>query len=207
MFTILMLIILFASVAMLVREGLWSNTIRLFNVITAGLLATSLWEPVADWLEGMAPTFTYLLDFLALWLVFCVAYIVLRAAADKLSRVQVRFKQPVNMGGGAFVALWIGWVLVCFTSMTLHTAPLSRDFMNGALSPDPQASTFLGFSPDRQWLAFVQQVSRGSLATSPSAGVEGEEGMNVFDPRGEFVYKYGQRRNEFEEQPELRVNR
>ncbi len=205
MLTIILLIVLFASVAMLVREGLWSNTITLINVVTAALLATNLWEPVADWLESQAPTYTYLLDFLAIWLVFCASFILLRAITDQLSRVQVRFKKPVNLAGGGIMGLWVGWVLVCFTAMTLHMAPLGLNTLG--LSGDPAQSTFLIFSPDRQWLAFAQKVSRGSLSTSPPEGVTGEAGANVFDPRAEFVYKYAQRRAEFEKEPLLRVNR
>ncbi len=40
MFLIVLLIIFFACVAMLVREGLWSNALTLINAVTAGLIAT-----------------------------------------------------------------------------------------------------------------------------------------------------------------------
>jgi hypothetical protein len=33
------LIVVFAGLAMMVREGLWSNTLSLFTIITAGLMA------------------------------------------------------------------------------------------------------------------------------------------------------------------------
>lgn len=190
----LMGVILFASLAMLLTEGLWSNTIRLFNVITAALLATSLWEPLANWLDGQMPSFTYLVDFLALWLVFCVAYGVMRAVTSQLSKIKVRFKKPLNEVGGPIMAIWVGWVLVCFLSMTLHTAPLAQDAL--AFSPDPKKASFVLFSPDHQWLGFAHQVSNGSLSRG-----------NQFDPDGEFIYKYGQRRANFEAEPGTLVDR
>ena len=50
-FTILLLVILIACAASLYTEGMWGNAIRLINVVTAGLIATNYFEPVADWLE------------------------------------------------------------------------------------------------------------------------------------------------------------
>jgi hypothetical protein len=183
-----MCVILFATLAMLLTEGLWSNTIRLFNVITAALLATSLWEPLADWLDGQMPSFTYMVDFLALWLVFSLAYGVLRAATSKLSKIKVRFKKPLDDVGGPAMAIWVGWVLVCFLSMTLHTAPLAQNAL--AFSPDPNQASFVLFSPDHQWLGFAHKVSNGSLSRG-----------NQFDPQGKFIYKYGQRRANYAAMP------
>ena len=51
--TLLMIIILFASVAMLYNDGMWSNAIRLINVVTAALLAMNFYEPLAE-LVGVA---------------------------------------------------------------------------------------------------------------------------------------------------------
>ena len=76
--TLLMLVILFACVATLYAEGMWSNAIRLINVVTAALLATNFFEPLARWLEDMGPSYTYVCDFLALWVLFGVFLLILR---------------------------------------------------------------------------------------------------------------------------------
>ena len=68
--TILMLIILAACVATSYAEGMWSNAIRLINVVTAALLATNFFEPVAQWLDNWDHARTYVWDFLALWGLF-----------------------------------------------------------------------------------------------------------------------------------------
>jgi len=175
--TLILFVILLATVAMLLREGIWSNMITLITVILAALLATILFEPIADMIEGppaersegSAPTYTYLLDFICIWGVFVVAYSVMRALTDLLSKTQVRFKTPFNLGIGAFLAAWIGWVLVCFTAATLHTAPLPPSLGLGFYDEGLQDNIFLGFlAPDRQWLGFVHKVTGGSLSTSNS---------------------------------------
>jgi len=204
---LLLMLALFASIAMLYREGLWSNAITLLGVILSGLAASSLFEPVARGLEAMQPELTYLWDFIALWLVFSLSFVLFRVAADLLSAAQVRVRKALDSIGGGVLALWIGWVMICFSTMTLHTAPLPRDFFGGAYEPDPDHGIFFGLAPDRQWLGLVQSVSRGSLSNSPSEGVEGEDAMNVFDPRAEFIYKYAQRRRNFEHTRYIRVYR
>ncbi len=204
MLTILLMLVFFVCLAMLVREGIWSNLITLLNTLTAGVLAVNYFEPLATWLESQMPTYTYVCDFLALWIAFAVAVIVMRVVTDQLSKTRVKFKAVIDSVGGVLLALWIGWVMVGFTAMTLHTAPLARHFLG--FYETPTDNIFLGTAPDRQWLGLVQSLSAGSLAVSAPPG-QGEEGLNVFDPDGEYILKYSQRRAMLEQQPELRVRR
>ncbi len=192
--------ILFTSVAMLIREGVWSNLITLINVICAGLIASSLFEPLADKFESSMPSFTYLADFLTIWGLFVVSFIVLRVVTEQLSKARVRFRMPVEWAAGGVLALWIGWVLVCFTCMTLHTAPLALHSFGGAFQSEAdvdESAMFMGLAPDRQWLGLMHKLSQGSLQAS-AAEDEGVDGVNVFDPQGEFIYRYGQRRRNLE---------
>ncbi len=205
--------VFFAVLAMRVREGLWSNALMFFNVMTAALLATNYFEPLADRIDRMAPTYTYLADFLTLWAAFCVAIIVLRVATDLVSRVKVRFRLPVDWAGGIFFACWTAWIMVCFTTFSLHTAPLARSPFGGTFYAEPNADVFFGLAPDRQWLAFVHTLSldgskvadgrQGSLARS--LGENEPEGANIFDPQAEFILKYGASRAKFEKEPEIRT--
>ncbi len=190
-FAFVMVLVFMIVVAWLWREGMWSNAITLFNVITAALLATSLWEPLADFLDGVVFGATYLADFVSLWLIFLVCFSIFRGITDKLSKVRVRFKMPVETAGGAIFSIWVGCVIVCFATMSLHMAPLARDGLGGAFSPKQGAKTVLMFAPDRAWLGFVTKLSKegGALVTTRP---------NPFDPKGEFVFKYGQRRANYE---------
>jgi hypothetical protein len=185
---LLLFVIFFACVAMCYAEGMWSNAIRLINVVTAGLLAVNFYEPLARWLDSMQPSYTYLWDYLCLWAIFGVAMLIFRELTSYISQVKVRFLKLVDRIGSAILSAWIGWVMVCFTLMTLHTAPLARNFMFEAFQPEEHM--LMGFSPDRQWLGFVQKESMGAFACN-------EE--NIFDPNGEFMPKYATRRTQLQE--------
>ncbi|MCE5303203.1 MAG: CvpA family protein [Planctomycetaceae bacterium] len=194
--TLLMLVIVFACVAMLYTEGMWSNAISLINVVTAALLATNFFEPLARWLDSSSPSLTYAWDFLALWGLFAVFMALLRAATDQLSKVKVRFLTVADRIGSVFFAMWIGWVLVCFTMMTLHTAPLSRNFLFGGFTPEQ--SMVLGLAPDRQWLGFVQKESMGVYARSATPEQWQQEKF-IFDPKADFMPNYTARRVQVEQ--------
>ncbi len=203
--TILMLVILFACMASLYTDGMWSNAIRLINVVTAALLATNFFEPVARWLDDWQPSYTYVCDFLALWGLFALFLAIFRVATDHLSQVQVRFLKLADRIGSALFALWIGWVMVCFTMMTLHTAPLARTFLFDGFKAEERM--FMGLAPDRQWLGFVRKMSGGAYCRS-ATGEELQSGkygkpadendpdakLCIFDRNAEFLPKYATRR-------------
>ncbi len=194
---VVLLAVFFACVAMMFNEGLWNNAIMFFNVMTAALLATNYFEPLADWLQRKDPSYMYLVDFLSVWAIFAAVLVVLRLATDKISRVRVRFKRPVDIAGGIFFALWVGWTMVCFTTFTLHTAPLARNSFGGAFQETPESEMFFGLAPDRKWLSFVHSLSDdGSLGRSEK---------NVFDPDADFILRYGARRAAFEKVEDIRV--
>jgi len=191
MMNLMLSMIFFACLASLVASGLWNNALMLINVIIAALIATNYYEPLATWLDGQWKSYTYLWDFVALWAIFAVSMIVLRTATDQISTVRVRFRRPLEIGGGIFFACCVAWTMVCFTTMTLHTAPLAQNFMRGGFQPTPQSRMFFGLAPDQKWLGFMQAVSNGSLSKLKP---------NPFDPKRAFISKYGWRRAEFEKQ-------
>jgi hypothetical protein len=186
---LLMFVVLFACVAMCYAEGLWSNAVRLINVVTAGLLAVNFYEPLAGWLDGMMPSFTYLWDFLCLWAIFGVSMIVFRELTTFVSQVKVRFLKLVDRIGSGLLSLWIGWVMVCFTMVTLHTAPLARNFMFDGFKTGREDRMVLGLAPDHMWLGFVQKESMGAFSCADPA---------VFDPNADFIPKYATRRTQLQ---------
>ena len=192
---ILLVLIFVACFAFLYSGGLWSNTIALVNVITAALLATNYFEPLADWFDEQEPSLTYLYDFVAIWLIFGLAMLLLRMATDYVSRIKVKFLNVVDKAGAILMAGWVSWVLVCFSTMTLHTAPLALNFLGGGFQPLPEAKMLFRTAPDRKWLGWVHRESQGSLSRI--------HGVNAFDARGEFILRYGSRREQFEKQLSL----
>jgi len=186
--SIILCVILLACVASLFNDGLWSNAVRLINVIMAALLAMNFFEPLAKALDDWNSSYTFVWDFLSLWGLFALFSIILKVLTDKLSQVKVKFLKIVDQIGSVILALWIGWVMVCFTLVTLHTAPLSRDFAGFATKSDERM--FLNFAPDRLWLAFTQKQSLGCYGHSPT----NEPDKYVFDPAGKFMPTYAFRR-------------
>jgi hypothetical protein len=173
---------------------MWSNAIRLINVVTAALLATNFFEPVARWLDHWQPSSTFVADFLALWVLFALFAGGLGELTSRVSRVKVRFLKIADQIGSGVLALWIGWVIVCFTMMTLHTAPLSRTFLFGGFKAE--SHMFLGLAPDRRWLGFMRKMSRGTFCRSAA--------IEEFDPQADFMPKYASRREKVADTIRLR---
>jgi hypothetical protein len=189
---ILLFVLFVLIVGLLYPTGMWGNAINLVNVVTAALLATNFWEPVAGWIKQGMPSAVFVVDVFVLWLLFAFFAFGLRFATDAVSQVKVRFPKPVELAGNVLFAAWTAWVVVCFATMTLHTAPLAREFMGGGFQPEQPS--FFGSSPDRLWLGFVQKESEGAFSRG---------GNHVFDPHGEFMLKYAERRSQFEHQAGL----
>ncbi|MEX2115042.1 MAG: CvpA family protein [Pirellulales bacterium] len=189
---LLLLAIFIVVAALLYGAGLWSNTLNLVNVLTAGLVATNYFEPLSRWLDKQEPRLTFTYDFLALWLIFAVSFSVFRAITDYVSKVKVKFFKPVEVAGSALMAIWVSWALLCFATMTLHTAPLSRNFLLGGFQERPESKMMYRLAPDRKWLAWVHRESQGSLSRLNDTV--------AFDPRGDFILRYGNRRERFAQQ-------
>jgi hypothetical protein len=183
----ILLVIVVACVAFLHTESLWSNALRLINVVTAALLATNFFEPAADWLTERMPSYIFLWDFLTIWGLFVLFVLVFREITDRISRVDVRFLKLADRIGSGLLAAWIGWVMVCFSLTTLHTAPLGTTFLFGTFQP--MGKMFFGvLAPDREWLAFTRKTSLGTYCRS------GEEGEYMFDPDSRFIALHAARR-------------
>lgn len=185
--SMLLLLVVVACVGFAFTEGLWSNLIRFFNVVAAATLATNYWEPLAAWFEEMYKAGTYFWDFTALWLIFGVSVLVLQLATSALSQVKVKFLGIVDHIGSALFGLLTGFALLCFLTMTLHTAPLAENFFGKAF--DYSRGICFGMNPDRIWCGYMQTVSDGAFAQSPSS---------KFDPSGVFMSRYAQRRASLE---------
>ncbi|MFZ5830419.1 MAG: CvpA family protein [Planctomycetota bacterium] len=194
MLTLLFAVIFVACLGFLYPEGIWSNALRLINLVMAGLIAFNYWEPAAAYAYSYEPSFTYFWDFLAIWAIFSLSFSVLRALTDAASRYKVRFLKLADRIGSGLLSMWIGWLMICFLAATLHMAPLPRESFNGAFVPEKRAASI--FSPDMLWLGFVQQASMGVYARTPP---DDDPELYVFDPSGDFMPKYAARRSRFEQ--------
>ena len=188
-----LLIIFFVCFAMLLGEGLWGNAITFFNVVTAALLSMNYFEPVAGLIEEQVGSLKYFADFIAIWVLFIVAYLIMKLICERVSRVKVRFRKPVETVGGLLFAALVGWIMVSFSLTTFHTAPVEVNSFGGGFQKEPLDKMFLGMAaPDRSWLAFIYNSSKGG---SLDRFGQDDEASN-FDPRADFIYRYRLRREE-----------
>ncbi len=159
-FFILMLVILGASIAFSSRDGIWTNLIRLFNLIFSGLIATTYFETLAGTLEGMLPSYTYLLDFLSIWAIFIIVYVIMKELTNRLSLVKVWFPAIIDKWGGVALSVILGFTMLSFSVFALYTAPLQPNYWGIHNSP-----TLTG-----GWAVFAKMESDGALQAGTSFG-------------------------------------
>src|SRR5262245_30105256 len=95
-------IVFFAGLAMTVREGLWSNTLTLLNIIISGLVAFGFYTPLVIYLDERVTDgqHTYWLDFAIIWALYFVTMVILRTLMGAASKTRMRFKNPIDPVGG-----------------------------------------------------------------------------------------------------------
>jgi hypothetical protein len=189
MLFLFLLLVLAATAAGVWFQGLWSAAVTVVNMLLAMIVATSFYEPVCTAVEkiGAAATYTYLLDFIVLWLLFGITFGILRTITDMVASKPMKFDMPVEMAGRSVLALFCGWLMVCFVTFSLHMAPLNAEKPLGAFDT-PSSKSFLAFAPDKMWLGFMYSRSK-----------PGALGGNQFDPNGDFPLRYHHRRQKFAE--------
>jgi uncharacterized membrane protein required for colicin V production len=193
-------IVVFAGLAMTVREGLWSNTLTLINVIISGLVAFGFYSPLVAYLDEDVTSgqHTYWLDFALIWALFAVTMLVLRTLMAAASKTRLRFKNPIDTYAGPAVGFIAAWVLAAFTLATLHTSPMPKNQFGGKLVyNDADTASFIT-SPDAAWLRFIERVN-------PAAAL-GSGSTDGFSAKA-FVKIYTDRREKFDKSEGLIVKR
>lgn len=192
LFPIMLTVVLVAVIASLGREGLWSNLITLFNMILAAMLATNFYDTAAAALVKSVPSAAYFADFACIWLIFALALAVFQTATQQVSKVRVKFVKQLDAAGSWILAVWTGWVLVCFFTMTLHMAPLAREFMWHGFTPELRM--YMGLAPDRKWLGLIHKLSQEGFCRLAS---KEELPKYTFDPEARFIPMWAARRQRY----------
>jgi uncharacterized membrane protein required for colicin V production len=194
MFMTIYAAVLFASLAMMVREGLWSNAISLVCILISGLVAFGFYSPLVIYLDEMLDgEFTYLLDFVTIWGLFVISMLICRLFTGMASRTRMRFKNPIDPVGGPLIGLIAAWTLAAFAMATLHTSPMPKDAFGGSLvySDDDVESSSALFNPDLGWLRFVERVTRPD-------GFGHSSGAGGFSAKA-FVQIYADHRDKYQQ--------
>ena len=127
--TLLLSFVFFAGVSMTVNEGLWNNTITVFIIIIAALIAIPwgyllglviIVAAQAQRRERMG------VHFRGVWGVFALSATIMRLIADKLSRVRMRFIPQLDKIGGALMGLVVATMFNSFVAYTIWELPLRQ---------------------------------------------------------------------------------
>ena len=186
--TLFLLFVLLLTAAGVWFHGLWGNIVTLINMLIAAIVATCYYEPATTQiLNSTSQNYSYIADFLVLWLIFAFTFGILRLITDMISPKRIKFHPMTELIGRSVLAVVIGYVMMMFTAFTIHTAPIQSQPFNGALSPG--SSSFLGMSPELQWLGFVRGQSKMGL-----------KGGSVFDETGVWISQQYERRQALEKE-------
>jgi hypothetical protein len=193
MFSVIFGIMFFAGVAMTVREGLWSNTLTLINILICGLVAFGFYPPLATWIdEQLSGQYTYVVDFALVWGIFILAMIICRLLTRMASATRMRFRHPIDPVGGPLVGAMAAWVLASFAAATLYMAPMPKDafgdrlksaseILSREITGGYEMGQYYARWPDLVWLGFVEKMS-GNAALGPPRGTS--SGDSAFSRKG-----------------------
>ncbi len=201
------LLILFGPAAVIVAAnwwlGLWSNLVTLVNLVLAGLIATSFHRNVSNWMLNVDFTWQLIADFVSLWLLFALSFIILRSLTESFSRYRLRFDPMVEMVGRSLGSLAVGVFYVVFASYSLLIAPLPPNDIN--------AFGEKGVYPESAWGGAVDYMSRNSLSAHRTSAWFGDVPENVageFRPAGsvnDFKTFGDELRKRIDRSPNLRL--
>jgi hypothetical protein len=152
-------------------------------------VATNYWEPLARMAESyIGESFTFFWDFLCIWALFGLTLVLMQLITNRVSQVKVRFLKIADRIGSGLFAFAVGWVMVCFITFSLHTAPLCRNFLFEGFKPGE--ANFFGLSPDSMWLWFAEHTSGGVFATNPETVFAGQSFIDNYASRREKIEEY-----------------
>jgi len=163
----LLLIAVLAGVTWCVAsEGAWGAAFTLLSVILSGLVAMSLFESVAGFLQQTISSsyeWQHRWDIIALVGLFSACVFALRSALEYVMPVDIEVHAmvfDVTRWGCGFLT---GYVTMAFLLTSLHTAPLPREFLGFTPEPELRSGPLGGLAPDFQWMGFTQYVTEKSF--------------------------------------------
>ena len=154
----ILIAVFFATFAMSINTGFWSNTLLAMNIILSGLIAFGYYGSLASLAadKGLG-SYTFLLDFLSIWLLYVISFIILhRIFSGMLSKTRMRFKNPIDTIGGPVMAGVCGWLMTGLVGATLHASPFAEECFDGAFTYEDSASAIT--HPDWAWLNMTENL-------------------------------------------------
>lgn len=187
----LTIVIILAAIYAFWHQGVLAAFAMTVNILLAGLVAFSFFEPLADQLEDMLAD-SFLQNFedsIALVALFSLTLVFLRWASNALMHTVVEYGPVVQQGGAVLFGALSGYLVAGFLLCVAQTLPLDRHFMHFEAQLDPNTSAAKLrrlMPPDHIWLALMHSAS----------GTKGPLDWDEvqFDPDGSFEIRYAHER-------------
>ena len=142
--------------------GFWNNFLTTINCLLAALIATSAYPAISQRVIDINPeSFTYAGDFVGLWAIFVISFMLLRGITDMISKIKLKFDPITEMVGRTIFSIATALVLVCFANFTLQLAPLDQETFAESGEPTGPAVSSIA---DRTWLSYARYASTGPLS-------------------------------------------
>lgn len=182
----------------LLSEGLWGAALMCFNVMFAGLVTFNFYEPLAALLAQNVEFMVDYADMVCILVLFGVTMLVLRLTTDSIAPGMVRFPSALYWLGGLVFGLGASAMTMGILLLAFHAAPVHKKLF-GVI--DYKTAPPFGMGLDHKWLAFFQQSSGVPFARysdqyqpDPFRHFGGNAGLNLFDPRGDWLIKHQEAR-------------
>jgi hypothetical protein len=158
-------------------EGIFGAAVMFMNVMFAGLITFSIYEPAARVVGGIMGPIDTMADFSCIIVIFALVFTVIRLVTDYLAPWYVRFHGAVDQIGRYLFGLATGFYMVGMIVCAVETAPVHKMFMGYQW----QTHSLWGVGVDRFWLAFVHTTTEKYMEWDPPRS---------FDPNCDFIMRY-----------------
>lgn len=186
-------------------DGAWGAAFTLLSVIIAGLLATSLFEVTATFLEqNIAGSYAwqYRWDIIALVGLFSAIVFAIRAGTEYIMPVDIEIHGMIFDVARWTCGLLTGWVTMAFLLTALHTAPLPREFLGFTPEPSRRAGPIGRSAPDLKWLGYVHYMTETAFRKGADGPVFDGPRFEMYSGgpevvRPSFPIRYASRRDQY----------
>ena len=148
--------------------GFWNNMLTMINCLLAALIATSAYPAISEFVVNLDKdenSFAYVGDFVGLWAIFVISFMLLRGFTDSLSKYRLKFDIITEMAGRTVFSIGTAIVMLCFTNFTLQLAPLDQELFSESGKPTSATDAAVSSLPDQMWIGYAQYASTGPLSS------------------------------------------
>jgi uncharacterized membrane protein required for colicin V production len=176
------------------RQGVLPAFAMTVNVLLAGLVAFSFFEPIAVQLDPMlSDSFLHgYEDSFSLVVLFSLTLLFLRWASNELIHTIILYNPIVQQGGSVLFGVLAGYLTAGFLTCVAQTLPANEHFLQLEPRVKVDSSGRISHSilpPDRVWLALMHRASKNAFEWANDDGQP-----TTFDPDGSFEMRYARQR-------------